>query len=201
VNVKVWTAGALTHSPSRCLSTQHQNRLGVESDRSTAARPLGLWVIVSDEEVSESAYESATKWSDHTVGIAILFDYFHGIELMLKGFMALDGSVPRHHRLRELLADFEASHPGTEVSVLISTYTTDLDRGSPLGIFFTANGLDVDSWNEALRYPESKKGESFDHLSLQYGGLDTVDFWRALGSAAREIRVASVRLARSLEHT
>lgn len=173
----------------------------VEAAAQELVNSENAWVIVSDEDVGEAAYERATKWSDHTVGIAILLDFFHGIELMLKGFIALDGNVPRHHRVRELLADFEASHPGTEVSVLMATYTTNLDRGSPLGVFLTANGLDIDSWNEALRYPESKKGEPFDHLRLQYGGLGTVDFWQALGSAAREIRVASVRLARSLERT
>jgi hypothetical protein len=172
----------------------------VEAASHELVRTDNTWVFVSDEDISESAYESATKWSDHTVGIAVLFDFFQGVELMLKGFIALDGRIPKHHRLTELLADFEASHPGTEVGALVATYTRDLDRGSPLGIFLAANGLEIDSWNEALKYPESKKGKRFDHLRLKYGGLDTVGFWRTLSSAAREIRVAAVKLARSMGH-
>jgi hypothetical protein len=173
----------------------------VEAASHELVQSENAWVLVADRDISESDYEAATRWSDHTLGIAVLFDFFHGVELMLKGFIALDGSSPRHHRLTGLLADFEASHPGTEVGVLVAAHTANLDPGSPLGVFLAANGLGIDSWNEALKYPESKKGESFDHVGLQYGGRATIDFWRTLGKAAREIRIASVRLARSLERT
>jgi hypothetical protein len=46
------------------------------------------FVVVSDDEISLERYASETKWSDHSLVVPLLFDFYHGIEVLLKGFLA-----------------------------------------------------------------------------------------------------------------
>ncbi|WP_243318920.1 hypothetical protein [Geothrix paludis] len=145
-------------------------------------------------------YLEATKWSDHSIGIAILFNFFHGIEVLLKGFLSLKAaSPPRHHRLSEILMEFEKEYPGTRLSSLVREYTEELCPYSPLGQFFRTNAISVDEWYEALKYPESKSGRSYRHTDLKYGGLDTVHFWKSIGNTAILLRKEAVQLSRSID--
>lgn len=68
-----------------------------------------------------------------------------------------------------LLSDFQDRYLDTEVGRLVSVHVSQLDSQSPLGRFFAENNLEVDSWYQALRYPESSKGQLFDHVALKYG--------------------------------
>lgn len=152
-----------------------------------------LWVVTGDSSVSKK-YDELTKWSDHRIGVPLLFNFYHGLELILKGFLAEKGQVPTHHRLTGLLADFTSKYPNTELAGIIGKYTTNLDPKSPLGQFFNANGVSVDQWYEALKYPESKKGKVFDHMDLQYGEMETLEFWKDIGQAAQVVREEAANL-------
>ncbi|WP_286353968.1 hypothetical protein [Geothrix oryzae] len=148
---------------------------------------------------SWAGYFEKTKWSDHTVGIAVLFNFFHGIEVTLKGFLSRNGEAPRHHRLTDLLVQFEDRYPGTSVGNLVRQFTVQLDPESPLGQFFVTNQVSVDDWYQALKYPESTAGQTFDHHDLKYGGQETVAFWKVIGQTSRQLCQESVALAMSLE--
>jgi len=157
------------------------------------------WVVIGDESTIEK-YRELTKWSDHRIAVPVLFNFLHGVELILKGFISLQGNVPRHHELTRLLADFNTACPDTRLGALIADYTGGLNPASPLGCFFATNGISVDDWYIALKYPESAAGRPYDHVDLKYGATRTLSFWKALGQAAAEIRVAAVELARDLGH-
>lgn len=150
---------------------------------------------------SATDYKEKTKWSDHTVGIAVLFNYFHGIEVILKGFIVLAGdAVPRHHKLTALLSDFEAKFPESTVANLIRSSTIEQDVDTPLGRFFQINEISVDAWYEALKYPESNKGQLFSHNALKFGGENVIPFWEIIAQSSQQICIEAVKLARSLEH-
>jgi hypothetical protein len=144
--------------------------------------------------------EYVTRWSDFSVGVPVLFDFYHGIELLLKGFIAAAGGAPKGHKLAKLLVEFEAAYPATPLGTLIRIYTTNLDPGTPLGLFFKENSVTTDDWYQALKYPESTGGQAYDHSSLEYGGQDTVAFWSTLGEAAAALTREAVSLARSRGH-
>lgn len=153
-------------------------------------------VVISKAPLGSNEYSEATLWSDHSVGIAILFTFFHGIELILKGFISVSDTAPNHHRLTELLTTFEKSQQNTDLAKTISANVRSIDPNSPLGTFMTNNSIQIDKWFEALKYPESTKGQSFSHIDLKYGGLDTVPFWQSIGEAARQVRLQAVALSR-----
>lgn len=104
-----------------------------------------------------------------------------------------------HHRLLTLLSEFEKEFPGTEFAATARKYTVDLDQNSPLGLFFATNGVSIDDWFEALKYPELRSGQAIIHVDLKGGGTRTLGFWEAIGSSAVQLRKLAVELSVSLQ--
>lgn len=149
-------------------------------------------IVVSSERMTPAQYDRFTAWSDHTVGIAVLFNFYHGIELIIKGLLALQAQPPFHHRLTELLSCLEHNQICPALSGTLATLVRDIDSDSPIGRFLTANSIQIDSWYESLKYPKSAKGEMFSHTDLKYGSGGTVAFWRTIGSSAKRLRKQAV---------
>jgi hypothetical protein len=156
-------------------------------------------VVISDFEINVSNYQEMTMWSDHSIGISILFNFFHGIELILKGFISTVSEVPNHHILSRLKAEYEALFPATDLGKVIALFIGNIDTNSPLGRFIVANEINIDDWYQALKYPVSTRGKVFNHAELRYGGIATTDFWHSIVVGASHIRVEAVNLAQALD--
>src|SRR6266568_7203160 len=155
--------------------------------------------VISDKKVTPAQYARKTGWSDHAVGIAILFNLYHCIELVLKGCLAIRAEPPNSHKLSELLTELKKSGLCPTLAATIAKFVRHIDGTSPLGRFLAANGIAIDSWYESLKYPKSRKGKPFTHIKLKYGGLSTVAFWRAVGQGAASLRKQSVAFLREAE--
>lgn len=154
-------------------------------------------VLVSEGPID---YEEATRWSDFSVGLPILFNFFHGIELLLKGFLVLAGRKPANrHELTILLSEFERLHNGSQLAQSLARNIRDIDADSPLGKHLKTNSIKIDDWYQALKYPESTKGQPFSHFDLKYGGSETLSFWQELGESARQLREQAVKLSCQIE--
>lgn len=153
-------------------------------------------IVTSDKPISCVEYGKAVRWSDHSVGTAVLFSFFHGIELTLKGFLVASGRRPTHHRLTILLGDFESEFPDTTLGAAIKTALPSAGANSPMGRFLASNTIQIDSWYEALKYPESTKGQQFNHFDLKFGGDNTLPFWRELHASSSDIHSKAVALSR-----
>jgi hypothetical protein len=143
--------------------------------------------------------DDADEWSDSSVGIPVLFCFFHGIELILKGFLSATGSQKQkpHHRLTELLSDFISVHPDTDLAKQI-TVALFPRASTPIGSFLEHNKITIDDWYEALKYPESKKKQRFSHIDLKYGGHTTISFWNHIYEQSLAMRKEAARLSKSL---
>ena len=153
--------------------------------------------VISNQPLSPSTYDDMVRWSDHTVGTAVLFNFFHGIELVIKGFLAANGSQQNHHRLTELLGTFDNLLPNTELSKLLGWAFPAPSRDTPITRFLATNGIKIDDWFQALKYPMSTQGQSYSHLDLKYGGESTTPFWEDVGQLSAKIRSETVALAKS----
>lgn len=154
------------------------------------------FMVVSDKPILPSAFNQAVRWSDHSVGAGVLFCYFHGIELILKGFLVATGAGATHHRLTHLLRDFESAFPDTDLGEAVRASLPHAGADSPLGRFLASNSIQIDNWYEALKYPESTKGKSFSHVDLKFGGSRTLVFWQSLHASSAEIQTKAVALSR-----
>jgi len=154
------------------------------------------FLVTGDEPISPSAYSQVVRWSDHSVGTSVLFSFFHGVELTLKGFLVAIGSQPKGHQLTDLLQKFETSFPNTDLGSAIRTALPSAGEDSPMGRFLSSNSIQIDSWYEALKYPESTKGQSFSHFDLKFGGAGALPFWQALHASSSDIHSKAVALSR-----
>lgn len=154
-----------------------------------------LNIVTCDEPITWEYYDKRTEWSDHSVGIPIIFNFYHGIEIILKSFIRLHDQNPKNHSISNLLNKFEDVYSRNDVSDIIHKYMDELHPESPLSVFFRENNLSVDDWYLAFKYPESKNGINYKHTCLKFGGDNTIPFWKDLGNSALNLRKAALKLA------
>lgn len=129
-------------------------------------------IISKAEDVVDDGwaeYETKTRWNDMNIGIPVLFSFFHGVELMLKGLILnCGGELPtnrRNHGLTSLLT-YLKDLEGTPSQGVLSALESCL-RDNSFQSFFTANNKSADHFYELLKYPESKNGDSFDFRNVR----------------------------------
>jgi hypothetical protein len=173
--------------------TQHVSSQVVESGN--------LWVVAGEPNYPDTEYFEKTKWSDFMLATPLLFNFYHGVELMLKGFVALASGQPvkRSHKLTDLAASFFMYHPGAEPGPFLSKYLNANTAPSPLREFFAASKTDVDMFYEALKYPDGGGGKQFLHNKLHYQSEWGVPFYSELRDDILSARQSFVRLGRSLQ--
>jgi len=107
------------------------------------------------EEENWELYANKTRWNDFNVGVPILFNFYHGLELIMKGLLQEIHQLPRNksHKLSDyysLLVDNEVTF-GSEIINLIGNF---INANNPFSDFFTSNNGDVNDFYIYLRYPE-----------------------------------------------
>lgn len=155
--------------------------------------------VISDKPISHNEYYEKTKWSDLEVSIPILFNFYHGIELTLKGCIVLqDRKVDQTHKFSSLIDCLSVDSKNERLLNKIKSYTTELDKNSVVGRFLIDNKLDIDNWYEALKYPfisNKQKVACTSFISLKCGGKSTAPFWSDIASASKEIVALAVQLS------
>lgn len=127
--------------------------------------------IYLDGDTSDSeanlVFEEKTKWNSLNIGIPILFTFFHGIELILKGLIIHCGGQLNNktHKLSELLIKLK-NCPNCPSTSLINHFETILNNNG-LEDFFEANNKNVDSFYILFKYPEMNNGESISFQKVR----------------------------------
>lgn len=117
-------------------------------------------------------YRDITRWSDFRIFIPVLFNFFHGIELLLKAShykIELPDKNP-DHRLSSWFQKFKTNYPAASImqEVFQKYLTPTKDNCEVLSKFYESNNLkDSDSFYEIFKYPTDKRFE----VDLNYGDL------------------------------
>ncbi|MCL7420219.1 MAG: HEPN domain-containing protein [Methylobacter sp.] len=157
------------------------------------------FVVVSDDEISLERYASETKWSDHSLVVPLLFDFYHGIEVLLKGFLASKGKLEKkNHKLSDLLKRFEELFPNHSLSTLLSRYIAKEKLPEPLASFCSQSSISIDDYYQALKYPESTNGAIYRHTPLKYRSNAGLPFFKGLVIDIKQVRLDAVALGRSI---
>ena len=156
-------------------------------------------VMVSDKEIGWDQYERDTKWSDHRLVIPMLFDFYHGLEVILKGFLVAAGTQSKlDHRLSHLVSAFEAGFPGHVIGATARKYVTQDQLPEVLASFCKTSGVTIDDYFQALKYPQSTHGNVYKHFPLKYKGEKGIPFFEGLAKDIRDTVPQIVALGRSL---
>jgi len=132
-------------------------------------------VISNLEEIRNDGwaeYHEKTKWNDQNIGIPVLFNFFHGFELILKGLIVVSGGdlVNNSHRLDGLLKKLKSCSKPPHKNIL--DHFEKILTNNGLESFFKINNTNVNSFYELFKYPEFKNGQSIDFSSIK--GLEKV---------------------------
>lgn len=154
-------------------------------------------VALSTRPLTPDEIAAQTQWSDSELSVPLIFDFYHGLEVMMKGFLVAAGQPAKGHELSKLLKKVEAIHADEAVFQLMSSYIKPTELNSPLKEFFADNHLTPDSFHEAFKYPETMKGKSISHTKLKYGGSARAEFYYQLATDAERVSKQSARLTHS----
>jgi len=126
------------------------------------------------KEALKEEYDRRTKWSDFRIITPVLFNYFHGLELNLKGLKYLLEYPPSrrglNHKLSGLYSDFERLYPReTRYLEIIKECLYPSQELIILRDFYVENQLEnSDVFYEVFKYPYNKRFE----LDFYYGSLE-----------------------------
>ena len=149
-----------------------------------------------DFERQIERHRAATKWTDYNQGIPVIFNFYHGLELLLKGFMCVVGDVGGKHELSTLLNKVKVQHPNGDFVPLIEKYVNESMLPTAIRDFLNETSISIDEWYQAFKYPESTKGNVYAHNKLQFQAEKGASFYGELACDIHSIRVSSVKYAR-----
>ncbi|MEX2410014.1 MAG: hypothetical protein WD607_01360 [Candidatus Paceibacterota bacterium] len=153
--------------------------------------------FVSDAPITKEGLSEETKWSDFNLVIPLLFNFYHGMEVILKGFINLKkGSKTVGHNLSDLLINFKKYYPNSSLIPLFEKYIILKKLPDLLAEFCKVSSITIDDFYQALKYPESNQGAEFYHYPLEYKGNKGINFFIELRNDIYQIRKKSVSLAR-----
>jgi hypothetical protein len=164
------------------------------------------WFITKrwqDGPVTEKEYRERARWSDYTIIIPLLFNLYHGIELLVKGFLLVtpQTDVKPTHTVQRLCRQFYNAYPGeNELNGFLRKYTEEGNLPAILCEFLHDNAVTFNDLYQALRYPSDRDFQSLNkYIELKYKGDQGIPFFKELHEDIEAIRIAAVRLGRSLE--
>lgn len=136
-------------------------------------------IVISDEPVSEEERTEATRHNSFSIIIPSIFCLYHGLELMIKAFLMVDGSYKKTtHSISDVLDVFKAKYP-TEFELYESfLYITDYSKTPIVKSFAEENEINsVDKLYQALRYDDvGKESKSVYDYSILKTGLKNDDY-------------------------
>ncbi|MBZ9629277.1 hypothetical protein LB465_00700 [Salegentibacter sp. LM13S] len=133
-----------------------------------------IWYDVPDHKNSKDddndwiEYEYKTRWNDMNVGVPILFNFYHGLELYMKGLLETQNLLPstKNHDLGKLYKIISVNQDKftKEIMTLLEKH---LSIKSPFNDFFSHNCLTPDKFYHCLKYPEDLKGNQFKFTKIR----------------------------------
>jgi len=176
----------------------------VENSLNECVKQGNLLYLTSNYEISEEEYYEKTKWSDFNVLIPILFNFYHGIELLMKGIVVLaDGKTINSHKLSKIYKILKENHKvPDEIKDVLSFYIEieNMDFWH-LKDFIAENNITIDDVYEAFRYPVDNKYTKVYEYGLSLTGRedDIIENFKKIINNCRKLRKEAFRYFRATE--
>lgn len=162
-----------------------------------------LWILTDENEISQKDYDEKTKWSDFNIIIPMLFNFYHGVELLFKGFLAFKINLKSTHKITELFNQFKNNYDeNSNISDILKKYIEISNNTMPeiLRLTLENNNKTVDNLYEFLRYPTTKDITKMNnYFNLKYKDRSGIDFFKNLKNDVDVLIKESVKLYRQIE--
>lgn len=131
-------------------------------------------MIFTDNGSDWKSYERQTRWNDQSISIPLIFNFYHGVELLLKGILTVSEiEYSKNHQLSKLFRKIGEVRP--KPSRLISVLEKHLsEQNSPFSSLFSTNSKSIDNFYILLRYPIDKPSGSVEFNFSSIKGQEEV---------------------------
>jgi hypothetical protein len=154
------------------------------------------WSIYSDVNENESQEEEEKrlneifKRNDNSLGVPLMFNFYHGLELFMKGLLELENiSLDKtDHNLKDLYKIIKENEAHFTPS-LLRVLKKHICEASSYNPFFKDNGITVNQFYLGLKYPQSKDGsKKYKYLSIRGKEEETLKIYLAMNGAINELK-------------
>lgn len=113
-------------------------------------------------------FEFKTRWNDINLGVPILFNFYHGLELYMKGLLQTQNLLPskKNHdlvKLYEIITDNQDKF----TSEIIFLLDKNIGLKNPFNEFFSDNSMNPGQFYHCLKYPEDLEGNQFKFIRVR----------------------------------
>lgn len=152
-----------------------------------------LITSVYKEETADNwmFYEEKTKWNDQNIGIPILFNFYHGLELFMKGLLELKNiNFDTNHNLHQLYQVIKDNEQVFDKKI-VNRLKKKIFDFEELKDFFNDNKINVSKFYDCFKYPVSNSNINYYYGSVRgktestlkiYKKIHmaTIDFWNIM---------------------
>jgi len=159
------------------------------------------WVLMGNGPISENEYSKRTEFSDFNIIIPCLYNLYHGLELVLKGFLILKKETSLNHKIETLYSGFKLEYSNqTDVFRILDKYVLKSEMIEPLKSFVDENKITVNKFYDALRYPYDKNlTGKYEHIKLMFRDEEGIPFFKETVANISKLEPLLVSLGRELE--
>lgn len=160
---------------------QGNKHMIVQSGKSHATTPA---------EYNWEEYFDNTKWSDFSILVPILFNYYHGLELVMKGVISCTEEIEPKHGLTDLLTRVtNIANVPQEMKNLLLAHIDDAKINNAISDLLRKNNLSINELYVLLRYPiDKKQAVQFNYLDLHYQEDRLLPYFIQLVEDSKNIR-------------
>jgi len=123
------------------------------------------FVILTDYEITHDNFEEMTKWNDYRIAEPFFFNFYHGLELLLKAHLLVkvDDVFQSKHKIEKLFNNFKKqfSNQNKTIEILQKYIGKSSNLVEPLSSFFNENKITVDNFY-------SQFCQLFSYMHYQY---------------------------------
>ncbi|MFB6349592.1 hypothetical protein ACFBZI_09175 [Moraxella sp. ZJ142] len=145
---------------------------------------------LSAEQICQNHNDDSSDWSTESLSIPILFNFYHGLELALKGFIVAQDVDYNEttHCFSSLIKKGQELYKEHNFLCIARFFTVDLSENSYLQAFLDENQIKINDWYQSLKYPQGKvekKLKNFHHFNIKYDV--SKEFWEDIKNACSDI--------------
>lgn len=147
------------------------------------------------DPISIKEFNHKTRWADFNLIRPVLFNFYHGLELLMKGLLLTVGrQVDSNHRLDELMSEVLASKDiPKDIKTKLQRHLESNSLLEPMKGFINQNNISFSKLYEYLRYPLNKEGSEFsDYDVFEYQGERLLPYFEKVAKDSYYLRVKGI---------
>jgi len=148
------------------------------------------WSIQDDYSEEDNGVNEIFKRNDISLGGPLMFNFYHGLELFMKGLLELENiSLDKtNHNLKDLYKIIKENESRYSVS-LIQVLKKHIYNQKSYNPFFKDNDMDVNDFYIGLKYPQNRDGsKEYNYASIRGKEEETLKIYLAMNGAINELK-------------